>query len=677
MTFLRKVQAPLLFLAVSVLAFGVQIPWLGFYLDDWVILQAYNMRGIRGLFVYAFDDDRPLVFWTWALSLKLLGSSPAGLQAWTLMFRWLSVVVLWAGWRRLWPQHATQVTLAALLFAVYPLFIQQSSSLAFGFHWICLFLYGLSLVWMIISIETGRRYGLWTVLALLASAVQLLTSEYFLGLELLRPVVLWLALRTRLPDRRVRAGKVLQIWIPYLLVLGGYLVWRFHIMPVSGEDRNTLWLLLELRQQPLNGLAKLAEMFFQDLSELFVGAWYRTMQPSLFTIRPPANLIAWAAAGLTACLLAVFFLRRPAQQQSDPPGEAWYRSAIPFGFIALLAGLLPGWAVGHHIFAPTSAYNDRFGLAAMFGAALLLVGLLEMLSKERWHWVALTCLLVGLGVGHQMRVTTNYRWSWEKQRQLFWQLKWRAPALPAPTAILGDGPLMSYMGTWTLTSAFLQMYAPHDPDFEASYWYFDMQKINVSSNIATDGLLDERRKFLSYSDLAHKSLVIHFQPEEGHCLWVLSSRDEDNNAISENIRAALPFSQTERIQSQPDIPLRADIFGSEIPRTWCYYFQKADLARDQGNWPGVMRLWREADRLGFHSPAGVEYAPFIEGAAHTTDWALAYELSGRALSLENNMRAYVCRTWQRISTETDASPEKAAALARVRSDFGCTGNLTP
>jgi hypothetical protein len=448
-------------------------------------------------------------------------------------------------------------------------------------------------------------------------------------------------------------------------------------MPVSGEDRNTVWLLLELRQQPLSGLLKLAEMFFQDLSELLVGAWYRTVQPGVFTARPLANLLAWGAACLTASLLAVIFLHRRAQQQPVSTSEAWYRSAIAFGFLALLAGVLPGWAVGRHMFAPASAYNDRFGLAAMFGAALLLVGLFELFLKKEWHWVALTCVLVGLGVGHHMRAATNYRWSWEEQRQLYWQLKWRAPALPAPTAILGDGAMISYMGTWATTSALLQMYDSHNPSFDTSYWYFDMQKIDVVHNAESDGRLDDERKFLRYSNPAENSLVIQFEPENGQCLWVLSSRDDDNNLISDYMRAALPLSSTERIQAQPDEPLRSHIFGSEIPRNWCYYYQKADLARDQENWPDIMRLWREADSHGYDSPVGVEYSPFIEGAAHTSDWALAYDLSGRALSLGANMQPYVCRTWQRISAETAASPEKVLTLQRVSNDFGCTGNLRP
>jgi hypothetical protein len=99
----RQLAMPALFLAVSALAFGLQAPWLGYYLDDWIILNAYLLGGAERLFEYAFLGNRPLVFWQWWLGFKLLGAAPLGWQLWALLWRWLTVVILWLGWRRLWP----------------------------------------------------------------------------------------------------------------------------------------------------------------------------------------------------------------------------------------------------------------------------------------------------------------------------------------------------------------------------------------------------------------------------------------------------------------------------------------------------------------------------------------------------------------------------------------------
>ena len=47
----------------------------------------------------------------------------------------------------------------------------------------------------------------------------------------------------------------------------------------------------------------------------------------------------------------------------------------------MLLGFAPGWSVGRHIYDLTGIYNDRFGMAAMFGLAILIVGLADMLMK--------------------------------------------------------------------------------------------------------------------------------------------------------------------------------------------------------------------------------------------------------------------------------------------------------
>ena len=71
-----RLEMPGLFLVVCILAFGIQIPWLGYYLDDWIILNAYNLGGGERVFEYAFLGNRPLVFWLWWLGFKLFGSVP-------------------------------------------------------------------------------------------------------------------------------------------------------------------------------------------------------------------------------------------------------------------------------------------------------------------------------------------------------------------------------------------------------------------------------------------------------------------------------------------------------------------------------------------------------------------------------------------------------------------------
>ena len=65
------------------------------------------------------------------------------------------------------------------------------------------------------------------------------------------------------------------------------------------------------------------------------------------------------------------------------------------------------------------------------------------------------------------------------------------------------------------------------------------------------------------------------------------------------------------------------MFGSEPGRTWCTYFEKADLARQQAHWKDVLQLWREASESSFAAGNGVELLPFIEAFAQEGSWAEA------------------------------------------------------
>jgi hypothetical protein len=90
------------------------------------------------------------------------------------------------------------------------------------------------------------------------------------------------------------------------------------------------------------------------------------------------------------------------------------------------------------------------------------------------------------------------------------------------------------------------------------------------------------------------------------------------------------------------------IFGPEPPRTWCYYFEKADLARQLQDWNAVLQLDKQARQNGFAPKFGAEYVPFIEANAHTGDWQKALDLSRSAQAMSVEMDPLLCATWSSL-----------------------------
>lgn len=664
---------PLVLLAICILAFGLQTPWLGYYLDDWIILAAYHARGVEGLMEYTFLGNRPLVFWMWQIGFQILGEAPLGWQLWTLVWRFLTVTAAWYTLQLIWQNHPRRNAAIALLFAVYPLFKQQPTALTFSFHWICFFLYFFSLIAMIRAARNRSRYLAWSVAGVLASAIQIFSQEFFVGLELIRPVVLFIALQDQLPLRQ-RLKRTLIYVLPYLLLLGGFLLWRFHFMPTPGSDRNTPITLLNLFSSPLPTLLTLITGMMQDIAAGMIGVWAKTVSPENFSLQPISSLLAWGI-GLVSFIFVALAL--PKGETSSPePVHRWHRHALLLGGIALLGGFAPGWSIGRFMTDTGSLYNDRFGLAAMFGASILLVAFLDWAIHPGKPQLILVCLLIGLGTAQQARNTTAYRWSWEDQRQLFWQLKWRVPGIQPYTAIFGNGALAQYMGSWANVSAVNLLYFDEIPD-PAYTWYFDLYRYDIKRIVEEDGEITDEKNFLEYRAPANQSLVIVSETLPNQCLWLVSEVDRHNPYLEEVVKTALPLSNLSRILPEEKFPFPTEIFGKEPPKDWCWYYQKGRLAEGRGDWQTMMTLWEHAQVQGLNPHNEPEIVPFILAAAHTGNWEMALSMTDRAYYPTFIMHDYLCTTWRRIRDEVPDSPEKQAALQQAIRNFDCQTIIQP
>ena len=115
---------PFVLLLITVVSFGLLIPWLGFYWDDWPVIYMTNTQGTAGFWGF-YQYDRPFSAWTYILFAPLLGTHPLTWQIFVLLLRWLTAVFVWMSLKMIWPQKPRQVFWIALLFAVCPIFLNS------------------------------------------------------------------------------------------------------------------------------------------------------------------------------------------------------------------------------------------------------------------------------------------------------------------------------------------------------------------------------------------------------------------------------------------------------------------------------------------------------------------------------------------------------------------------
>ena len=669
----RAWTIPLALLALCLVSYGLWIPKLGFYFDDWPVLLVSRLPQVSDFWKF-YQFDRPFSAWTFALTAPILGTRPLVWHVFTLFLRWLTVLGMWWSLKGLWPRHARQVAWMAFLFAIYPVFDQQTIAVAYSQHWITYGLFFLSLGAMIQSVRVRRWFWPYTILALGAAAFHLLTMEYFVGLELLRPVVLWILEEEKEFRQRIRV--VLRTWIPYALLLVLYVIWRLFFLKLPGEDPNNPALIYNLASQPLGVIVRVAQLGIQDTVNLLVSAWYRTLDPTKIIITDRSILFSWFMALLSAAGLAVYLMRMRSEEETPSqaaPQRSWITQAMLLGGLAILLGPLPVWLTDRQ--AITSLYGGRFALASMFGASIFMVGILEIITPLRLPKIILVSSLVGLAVGFHLRTAHDFTWYWNKQYQFYWQLYWRAPYIKPDTAIYSDGEIFSYMGKISTATAINLLYPFPPEQSNVSYWFYELYPGLVRHLDQAVKGLELRTDFRTFhfSGSTQNSILINYEPEAGRCLWVLGPLDEDNSDLPKITYEALPLSNLNRIE--PVSPASGyppqTIFGPEPEHTWCYFFQKADLARQMGDWKQVAQLGDQAQKEGNSPNDPQEWLPFIEGYAHVGNWEAARTWSLHVFKVNQLLSPRLCNLWDRIEADVTPPANIEGDIAQMRARFSC------
>jgi hypothetical protein len=209
-----------------------------------------------------------------------------------------------------------------------------------------------------------------------------------------------------------------------------------------------------------------------------------------------------------------------------------------------------------------------------------------------------------------------------------------------------------------------------------AYWFYETDYEFSPKNIP--GLADGRplkklfRNF-SFEGNSRDSVVIDYSTSLSRCLWVLSAEDLDNTVLPDLTRATIPTSNLSRIESaprSPDYPPN-DVFGSEPEHTWCYFFQKADLARQFGEWQKVSQIGDEAEQKGFQPQDANEWIPFIQGYAYSDQWDAAMDRMNKAFTMKQDMAPRLCRVFQRATVENPPPIDFMGKIEQLENKLGC------
>jgi hypothetical protein len=664
---------PLILLILGIVSYGLLFRQLSFFWDDYPLAWISDTLGSDGLSRY-FSTNRPVWGLVYRITTPILGAQAWRWQLFALFWHWISTVVLWSLLRLVWSRNTQPAVWISLIYFIYPGFRQLPISLLYSHFYIVLTAYFLSLFFTILAIRKSRFYWIFTLISLGFSAINLSMMEYFYVMELVRPVLIWVVHSEEIDNIGGRLKKTFITWIPYLVLFISVTIWRVFFFQY--QTQNYAYLLLDrLREEPLDGILFLIKMIANSLEVVFFASWQDVFQiPSISELGLRTTILMGLVIVFSFVVLLIFLFKQRANDVSlDSKSQKWGITAIVIGLIFCLLAGWPFWLIE---LKPSMLFPmDRFTLPFILGVSLVIAGFVAIVPIKQWIKILFLAILVSLATGFHFQVANAYRRDGENQRRFFWQFMWRVPGLEPGTTIMANDLLFTYYSDNSLSAPLNWIYAPDNQTEQMSYMFI-YPSVRIGSllpSLDIDTLIEVDYLAAVFNGDTSQVVVIYYDPPG--CMRVLDADlDVENKMLPEIMQQAAALSSTERIITvidRGDRTLLDELFGDEPTHSWCYHFQKADLARQQNDWEKVVELGDIALNLGDYPNDPSERIPFIEGYAHVDNWERARELSQDAHRITPMMEPMLCRLWKRIEVSTPDSPGKDITLPLVYEELGC------
>jgi len=635
--------AALLILLTTVITYGVSIPQLGYYHDDWFVLWSGHVRGAESI-IPLFSTDRPFMGVVYSFVYRLLGDTVINWHLYALLWRLIGGLAFFWILRLIWPNHKYITTLMAVLFIVYPGFLSQPNANTKQNH-----LYGfgtalLSIALMLQALKTSKLG--WKIacslLALVLTANYLLIYEYMIGFEGTRLILLgYVLFQDGFRNVRSLAGEILRkIW-PYWLVTAGFLYWRVNIFEGARNATDVSGLVGSYFSNPRYMSMRLIIETAKDFLDTSIFAWF--VQPyQLFSTAPYSNLgYALLIAAIVAALVLLYtflFKRLWGADYNEAETPRLIRDFLWIGALVIVCAVLPVILSDRQV----ELYDSykSYGLHPIGGVVLFIAGVLLMFQPNFRSLIPIA--LVVISVSTQVLNADYWKPFWEYQRQMWWQLTWRAPDIQADTLVMayssgGYNPQQDY----EIWGPLNLIYNPEPADTPV----IQAEVLNSSTayNVLQKDVINNYVRDIKLHRDFNNALVMSRSPISG-CLHVIDGRlPVYSETESSLIRQVGEYSRIDRIVPSGTAPIPpASIFGSEPEHGWCYYYQKASLARQNGDWEEIDKLYGQVLALDLETTDKSEMIPFFEALVNLGRYEDAQSLYNKQIKGNSEMRFSVC-----------------------------------
>ena len=470
--------------------------------------------------------------------------------------------------------------------------------------------------------------------------------ELYYGLELVRPVLIFLMLPYEVTTTKSKLWKTFTHWLPYLLVFLGFTLFRvlfshLYSYQVSFFD--------QLLQDPGNIILDLINRASLGVYDSCVQVWLEFS--SLFTRTQSFDQISLLfSLILGSFLVALFFISKSNQSKMDTSNRKHALLILGIGVFSVLAGMIPVIIGGFDV--SIEFHTNRFLLPLSIGASLATVAFVEFVFPNNKIKTVIVALLIALSIGANYKNGLVFKKAWDDQKEFFAQLTWRAPQIePGTTLISTILPFDLYFSGPSLTAPLNMIYAPDLRDNPIPYQLIlaGTPQMNSMPELLPDQDINRSERIFTFIGNTSETILI-YDPQVG-CVKLLSPdtdpRSFQADRYSELWKAMIPLSDLNRIDttaSRAELPAR--YFGKISTDNWCYYYQQAANAEQRQAWTEIISIYQEAEIKGYRPDDNSEWLPLIRSYLYTGDIGAALKLS-EEIEIQNGYTLRgLCSVWQ-------------------------------
>ncbi len=608
---------------ITAIVYLSQLGQLSYYRDDWTF--AYDgYVGGSDIFSVKFSSDRPARGLYYVLDYALFGPDPLPYHLVGYFWRWLGAIsALWL-FNMMWQHHRFTNFSMGVLFAIYPGFLLWPAVIEYQVHIasVCLHILSIALTIKAVQAKIPAIIYLWIGSLILGTAAIFLV-EYAIGMEVFRFLCVYLVTSHRDPDfsflRKVK--NTIQVsWISLAIPLG-YLLWNLFLFQSERKLTDVGFHLHNFIDEPAQTGVIWIKNLWISIGNSFILTWWIPLKNNIDSLDQGERFYGYVSAIVCVILILVGYLFMPRQTPTTRASNreySWQFEAIMIGCIGMILGLLPVIIADRYV--AFRGYS-HYGLPVSLAVVVLVVGLCSLIRLDK----LLIAILVGISALTHYALAVNVVHEEQTIRNFWWQTYWRAPGIEKGTLLAVYYPKVFYgddVGVVMGPANFL--YYP-DQTMDGKLVTYEIGAVELSKdniekiiegNVKSSSQYRSHKVFLNY-----KKVLVLTQPSTSSCVHVLDAdRAELSRYDNPEIASIIHRSDISLVTSngRAHVPLKF-VFGIEPEHDWCYFFEKADRARQQGNWTAVMNIGNQAVKLGLDPVDLIEWLPFLQAYAYLED----------------------------------------------------------